>query len=215
ASGHACGRALHPGSCAASACSAASPSPLSASSPSCPRWPRRWRPREAFCAQRGFGDELNQTRTRTVTWEDPLAALPAAAGMSGLELIRAVFGGTLPPPPIMSTIGISAGEAEEGRVIFRGEAAEYLYIPIGVIHAGFAMTILDSAMGCAVHTTLAQGERYTTLETKVNFVRAITTETGPVRCEGVVVHRGGRVATAEGKLFAENSGKLLAHGSST
>jgi uncharacterized protein (TIGR00369 family) len=115
----------------------------------------------------------------------------------------------------MSTIGISGGEAEHGKVVFRGEAGEYLYNPIGVVHGGFAMTILDSAMGCAVHTTLAAGERYTTLETKVNFVRAITLETGPVRCEGVVVHRGGRVATAEGKLVAENTGKLLAHGSST
>jgi uncharacterized protein (TIGR00369 family) len=77
------------------------------------------------------------------------------------------------------------------------------------------MTMLDSAMGCAVHTTLAVGERYTTLETKVNFVRPITVQTGPVRCEGVVVHRGGRVATAEGRLIAETTGKLLAHGSTT
>ena len=115
----------------------------------------------------------------------------------------------------MATMAITGGQAEEGKVVFAGEAGEFLYNPIGVVHAGFAMTILDSAMGCAVHTTLAVGERYTTLETKVNFVRAITAETGPVRCEGVVVHRGARVATAEGKLIAENSGKLLAHGSST
>ena len=150
-----------------------------------------------------------------MTWEDPLASLPAAAGMSGLEYMTAVFEGRLPPPPIMSTMGITGGEVEEGRAIFLGEAGEHLYNPIGVVHGGFAMTILDSAMGCAVHTTLAVGERYTSLETKVNFVRPITTETGPVRCEGVVVHRGGRVATAEGKLFAESSGKLLAHGSTT
>ena len=150
-----------------------------------------------------------------MTWEDPLAALPKAAGWSGMEFIRALLDGTIPPPPIMATMAITGGEAEEGKVVFVGEAGEFLYNPIGVVHAGFAMTILDSAMGCAVHTTLAAGERYTTLETKVNFVRAITAETGPVRCEGVVVHRGGRVATAEGKLVAENSGKLLAHGSST
>ena len=77
------------------------------------------------------------------------------------------------------------------------------------------MTILDSELGCAVHTTLAVGERYTSLETKVNFVRPITAATGPVRCEAVVVYRGGRVATSEGKLFAEKGGKLLAHGTST
>ena len=144
-----------------------------------------------------------------------MAALPKAAAMSGMEFIRAVFDGTFPPPPIMATMAITGGEAGEGKVVFAGEAGEFLYNPIGVVHAGFAMTILDSAMGCAVHTTLAVGERYTTLETKVNFVRAITAETGPVRCEGVVVHRGGRVATAEGRLFAENSGKLLAHATST
>jgi uncharacterized protein (TIGR00369 family) len=156
-----------------------------------------------------------KTRTRTVTWTDPLAALPAAAGMSGLEFMKAVVSGELPPPPIMSTMGITGAEVEEGKAVFRGEAGEYLYNPIGVVHGGFAMTILDSALGCAVHTTLAVGERYTSLETKVNFVRPITAETGPVRCEAVVVYRGGRVATSEGKLFAEKSGKLLAHGTST
>jgi uncharacterized protein (TIGR00369 family) len=150
-----------------------------------------------------------------VTWEDPLATLSAASSLSGLEFMKALFEGRLPPPPIMSTIGISGGEVEEGKAVFFGEAGEYLYNPIGVVHGGFAMTILDSAMGCAVHTTLAAGERYTSLESKVNFVRPITAETGPVRCEGVVVHRGGTVATAEGKLFAEKTGKLLAHGTST
>jgi uncharacterized protein (TIGR00369 family) len=156
-----------------------------------------------------------KTRTRTVTWTDPLEALNAAADMSGLEFMQAVGSGRLPPPPIMSTIGITGVEVEEGKAVFRGEAGEYLYNPIGVVHGGFAMTILDSALGCAVHTTLAVGERYTSLETKVNFVRPITADTGPVRCEAVVVYRGGRVATSEGKLFAEKSGKLLAHGTST
>jgi uncharacterized protein (TIGR00369 family) len=157
----------------------------------------------------------SKARTRTVTWEDPLATLAAAAGLTGLEFMSSVFEGRLPPPPIMSTMGITGGKVEEGKAVFLGEAGEHLYNPIGVVHGGFAMTILDSAMGCAVHTTLAAGERYTSLETKVNFVRAITAETGPVRCEGVVVYRGGRVATAEGKLIAEKSGKLLAHGTST
>ena len=77
------------------------------------------------------------------------------------------------------------------------------------------MTLLDSAMGCAVQSVLAAGEGYTSLETSVNFVRPITLETGPVRCEGKVLHRGGRIATAEGRLTAEDSGKLLAHGTTT
>lgn len=154
-------------------------------------------------------------RTRTVTWEDPNAALAVAAGMSGIEYFKAISDGTLPPPPIAITMGFRGTEMAEGRAVFIGEPGEFLYNPIGVVHGGFAMTLLDSAMGVAVHTTLAVGERYTTLETKVNFVRPITTETGRVRCEGVVIHRGGRIATAEAKLFAEQTGKLLAHGTTT
>ena len=135
--------------------------------------------------------------------------------MSGLEFMTAVFEGKLPLPPIVATMDFTGGEAREGKVVFVGTPGEFLYNPLGVVHGGYAMTILDSAMGCAVQTTLARGEGYTSLETKVNFVRPITLETGPVRCEGVVVHRGGRVATAEGRLIAESSGKLLAHGTTT
>ncbi|HEX7264760.1 MAG TPA: PaaI family thioesterase [Candidatus Dormibacteraeota bacterium] len=155
------------------------------------------------------------SRTRTITWEDPTAALGKAAGMTGLEFLQAIFSGTLPAPPITATMGFTGAEAEEGKVTFVGEAGEHLYNPIGVVHGGFAMTILDSAMACAVHSTLAAGEAYTTLETKVNFVRPITLETGRLRCEGTIVHRGGKVATAEGRLIAETTGKLLAHGTTT
>ncbi len=160
-------------------------------------------------------DVSTKARTRTITWDDPMTALVSSAGMTGLEFIRGIFEGTLPKPPITATMGIDEGTAEEGTVTFKGEPGEYLYNPIGVVHGGFAMTILDSAMSCAVQTTLAAGEAYTTLEAKVNFVRPITLETGPVRCEGTVVHRGAKVATAEGRLFAERTGKLLAHGTTT
>jgi uncharacterized protein (TIGR00369 family) len=150
-----------------------------------------------------------------VSWEDPAVIVARGADMSGLEYIRAIFEGRLPPAPIAQTMGIAGAAAEEGRVVFVGEAGEFLYNPIGVVHGGFAMTLLDSALGCAVHTTLARGERYTSLETKVNFVRPITAETGRVRCEGKVVHRGRTVATAEGRLVEERSGRLLAHGTTT
>jgi uncharacterized protein (TIGR00369 family) len=139
----------------------------------------------------------------------------AGAGMSGLDYIKAVFEGRLPPPPIAATMDFSGAEAEEGRAVFVGEPGEYLYNPIGVVHGGFAMTLLDSAMGCAIHTTLGVGEGYTSLETSVNFVRPITSETGPVSCEGKVLHRGGRIATAEGRLVSQKTGKLLAHGTTT
>ena len=132
-----------------------------------------------------------------------------------LEYIRAIFDGRLPPPPIAQTMGFVGAEADAGRAVFMSEAGEFLYNPIGVVHGGFAMTLLDSALGCAVHTTLARGERYTSLETKVNFVCPITADTGPVRCEATVVHSGRTVATAEGRLTEERTGKLLAHGTTT
>jgi uncharacterized protein (TIGR00369 family) len=135
--------------------------------------------------------------------------------MTGLEYMCAILDGRLPPPPIARTMGFAGAEAGEGRAVFVSEAAEFLYNPIGVVHGGFAMTLLDSALGCAVHTTLSRGERYTSLETKVNFVRPITEHTGRVRCEGTVVHRGRTVATAEGRLIEERTGNLLAHGTTT
>jgi uncharacterized protein (TIGR00369 family) len=112
-------------------------------------------------------------------------------------------------------MGMNPVEFGEGFAIFGAEPAEYHYNPIGVVHGGLAATLLDSAMSCAVHTTLAPGERYTTLELKVNFVGAITAATGSVRAEGRVIHRGGTIATAEGRLVAEKDGKLLAHGVTT
>jgi uncharacterized protein (TIGR00369 family) len=157
---------------------------------------------------------VNQ-RSRTYSWEDPMALRDAGAGLSGLDYLKAVFENKLPPPPIAATLDFIGAEVEHGRAVFVGEPAEFLYNPIGVVHGGFAMTILDSAMGCAIHSTLAAGEGYTSLETSVNFVRPITLETGRMRCEGKVLHRGGRVATAEGRLIAESTGKLLAHGTTT
>src|SRR5438132_13961299 len=159
--------------------------------------------------------ETKKKRSRIVSWEDPFLVMQAAQGKTGLELLKDVFEGKLPPPPITQALGFTGVHVEEGRAIFEGEADESLYNPIGVVHGGFAMTLLDSAMGCAVHSTLAAGERYTTLEVKTNFVRPITVDTGRVRCEGVVVYRGSTIATAEGKLFAVTTGKLLAHATTT
>ncbi|HEY7625307.1 MAG TPA: PaaI family thioesterase [Candidatus Limnocylindria bacterium] len=154
-------------------------------------------------------------RTKVITWDDPAPGLAAAAEWTGLDYVRAIFDGRLPLPPMAATLAFAGREADIGRAVFVGEPDESLYNPIGAVHGGYAMTLLDSAMGCAIHTTLARGERYVTLETKVNFVRAITLETGRVRCEATVIHRGRRVATAEGRLVAERDGKTLAHGTST
>ena len=135
--------------------------------------------------------------------------------LSGLERIRAIRDGDAPQAPMALTLGFELERVEEGDASFLGEPAEKHLNPLGTIHGGLALTMLDSAMGVAVHTTLDAGQSYGTLETKVNLVRSITLDTGTVRAEGRIVHRGSRIATAEGRLVAVESGKLLAHGTST
>jgi uncharacterized protein (TIGR00369 family) len=155
------------------------------------------------------------TRERTLAWEDPVATAAAGAEMSGLEYMRALVAGELPPPPIAVTMRMGPIELEEGRVVFAGEPGEEHYNPIGMVHGGYAATILDSALGCAVHTTLPVGTGYTSLGLEVKYVRPVTRDTGRVLCEGRVLYRGRKQATAEAKLTAAGSGKLLASGTST
>jgi uncharacterized protein (TIGR00369 family) len=135
--------------------------------------------------------------------------------MSGLEYVRAIRAGELPPPPIAVVLNFAIVEAEEGRTVFEGEPGEEHYNPIGVVHGGYASTLLDSALGSAVHTTLPAGAGYTSQTLEVKYLRPITRETGLVRCEAHVVHRGRKTATSEAKLTAASSGKLLATGTST
>ena len=120
----------------------------------------------------------------------------------------------LPVAPIAELLGFDLVELGEGRASVELDPGERHYNPLGTVHGGIAATLLDSAMGCAVHTTLDEGEAYTTLELKVNYVRAITEATGRVVATGSVIHRGGRVATAEARL-TDAGGRLLAHGTST
>jgi uncharacterized protein (TIGR00369 family) len=154
-------------------------------------------------------------RTLSITWQDPAALAARAAENSGVEFLRAIVAGELPKAPIQELLGFSLDEAEEGRVVFSLEPGEQHYNPIGSVHGGVAATLLDSAMGAAVHSTLPQGTGYTTLEVKFNLVRAITAETGRVIAEGKVIHAGRSVATVEGTLRSAAEGKLLAHGTST
>jgi uncharacterized protein (TIGR00369 family) len=132
----------------------------------------------------------------------------------GLSFLQALIAGELPAPPMMQTLGYTLAEAEKGRVVFAGTPDFRHYNPLGTVHAGFAATLLDSALGCSVHTMLAKGESYTTLEFKINLVRPLTDKTGPVRAEGRVLHRGRTVATAEGDL-KDSAGKLYAHATTT
>ena len=134
--------------------------------------------------------------------------------MSGLDFLKAMIDGRLPAAPIARTLDFRLVDVEKGRALFIGNPSPAFYNPIGSVHGGYAATLLDSCMGCAVHTMMAQGQGYTTLELKVNLVRAITDKTGPVSAEGRIIHVGRTTATAEGRLV-DGGGKLLAHGTTT
>jgi uncharacterized protein (TIGR00369 family) len=145
----------------------------------------------------------------------PGVAAPAqVAGLSGMQFFEAMFAGTLPAPAIGKTLDFLPVLIEPGRAVFQGRPALEHYNPIGSVHGGWIATLLDSCVGCAVHSTLAAGRAYTTAELKVNFVRPVTTRAALLRAEGKVVHVGSRMATAEGRLTGPD-GKLYAHASTT
>jgi uncharacterized protein (TIGR00369 family) len=134
--------------------------------------------------------------------------------MSGLEFVQAMIDGRLAPPPMAETLSFRLLEVEHGRAVFTGEPAKRFYNPIGSVHGGWAATLLDSCMGCAVQTTLPAGTGYTTLEFKIDLLRPITVETGAVRAEGNIVKSGRRIALANGALY-DDQGRLLARGTTT
>lgn len=157
---------------------------------------------------------MSAERTRTYSWEDPLALAGKMAGRSGLEVMEMMVAGELPPPPIAETLGFRLVEASSGRAVFECKPAEFHYNPIGIVHAGLAMTLMDSAMGLAFVTTIEAGIGWTTLEFKSNFTRTLTTDSGVVRCAGTVLHPGRKVATTEARI-EDAAGRLCAHGTST
>jgi uncharacterized protein (TIGR00369 family) len=143
-----------------------------------------------------------------------VAPLETLKSMSGLDFLRAIADGSLPQPPITETLGFRLSEVAPGFALFTMTPGYRHYNPIGTVHGGVAATLLDSAMGCAVHTQLDAGTGYITLEFKVNLVRPITDKTGEMRTEGRSLHIGRRSATAEGKIM-DASGALLAHATTT
>ncbi|HEX7054808.1 MAG TPA: PaaI family thioesterase [Burkholderiales bacterium] len=153
-------------------------------------------------------------RALSVAWSDPAALAAAGRRMSGLEFLRAIRDGALPSPPIAELLGMRLVEVEEGRAVFECLPGEQHYNPIGVVHGGLAMTLLDSAMTCAVQTRAAAGSGFTTVEAKTNFVRPISSATGTIRAIGTLLHAGSRLATAEGRVV-DASGKLYAHATTT
>jgi uncharacterized protein (TIGR00369 family) len=136
------------------------------------------------------------------------------AAMAGIDFVRAMFEGRLPTPPIMQTIEPFDSSAEPGVVVMYSTPGFRHYNPIGSVHGGYAATLLDSAMGLAVHSALPAGSGYTTLEFKVSFIRGMTRDTGPVRTEGRILNVGRRAATAEARI-TDAKGRLLAHATTT
>lgn len=143
-----------------------------------------------------------------------VAGRAALQGQSGADFLAAISRGALPAPPIGELIGMVPLQAVDGVAVFQGTPAAEHYNPLGTVHGGYAATLLDTAVGCAIHSLLPAGKGYTTLELKVNYVRAMTVKTGPVRAEGKVIHLGGQTAIAEGRL-CDAGGKLLAFATTT
>ena len=153
-------------------------------------------------------------RTRTYSWDDPFALADELAGRSGLELMQLMVSGELPAPPIARTLGFRLVEVERGQAVFECEPAEFHYNPIGTVHGGVIATLLDSAAGCAVHSTLPAGWGYTSLDLTTKYLRPVTVDSGVLRCEGTVINRGRTTALAEARLFDER-GRLAAYASSS
>lgn len=153
-------------------------------------------------------------RHRVVTWEDPLVGAAQARDLSGLDYLRAIAEGRIPTAPIAALLGMSIQKVEPGYVVFGLDVGEHLYNPIGSVHGGVFCTLLDSAMGCAVHASLDRGQAFTTLELKVNIVKALTMKTPSVVATGQVVSTGRRVITASGQITGPD-GTLYAHATTT
>lgn len=137
-----------------------------------------------------------------------------AAGLSGLQVFEAIFSGDLPSPPIGETLDFIPIQMTPGLAVYQGKPMPRHYNPLGTVHGGWFCTLLDSAVGCAIHTTLPAGKGYTTLEIKVNMVRPLTNAVPLVRAEGRVIHTGKQVATAEGRIVGPD-GKIYAHATTT
>jgi uncharacterized protein (TIGR00369 family) len=160
--------------------------------------------------------EWGEPRSKTITWHDPRAAARIGSTLAGIDHLRAMRDGLLPPPPIAELMGIRLVDVEVGSAVFACTPDESAYNPIGVIHGGLMCTLLDSVLGCAVQSTLPAGIGYTSIEIKVNYVRPVHSDSGQLVARGWVTKPGRRVAFAEGdvrnledKVVATASGSCL------
>lgn len=144
---------------------------------------------------------MTTKETRTYSFEARRTDVAKMMSTSGLDYLRGILTGEFPAAPIAATLNFAPTAFEHGRAVFEGIPERYTYNPLGTVHGGWAATILDSAMGCAVHTTLPGGKGYTTVDLSIKLVRAITDRVGKLRCEAKIVHTGGSTVTAEGRLI--------------
>jgi uncharacterized protein (TIGR00369 family) len=169
---------------------------------------------QALDGQQLDGQQLDGQRRRGYQWQDPAISAAAAPTMAGIDFLLAIVDGTLPAAPIASTLGFTLASAEPGRAVFEFTPAEFHYNPIGSVHGGVYATLCDSACGCAVQSMLPAGAGYTSQDLSIKFLRAITVSTGPLQCEGTVIHLGSRTALAQASL-TDAQGKLYAHATSS
>jgi uncharacterized protein (TIGR00369 family) len=153
-------------------------------------------------------------RSKTVTWHSPGPSTAKGLTMSGVDYLRAMVDGDLPQPPIAGLMEFDITEVEPGRVVFTCKPDESAYNPIGAIHGGLICTLLDSVTGCAVHSTLPQGKGYTSIEIKVNYLKAVRLNSGLLTATGTVVKAGSRVGFSEG-VVTDASGAVVATATST
>lgn len=161
-----------------------------------------------------MSDAWGEPRTKTVTWHDPVASAEQGRLLAGIDHLRAVRDGVLPPAPIASLMGFRIASVEEGEVVFTGVPDDSVYNPIGVVHGGFVCTLLDSVCGCAVQSTLPVGTGYTSLEIKVSYLRPVRADSGELTARGWVERRGRRASFSEGDVRTAD-GKVVATASST
>ena len=152
--------------------------------------------------------------SKTVEWYDPMITAEAASRMSGLEFLRAIADGELPPAPIASLLGFRPSKVEVGYVVFEGTPDESVYNPIGTVHGGFVCTLADTVAACAVHSTLAAGVTYTSIDLNVSYTRPVTKDSGSLRAIGTVVKPGRRVAFASAEIL-DAAGKVVATATSS
>jgi uncharacterized protein (TIGR00369 family) len=154
------------------------------------------------------------TRSKTITWQDPMVTASFATSLSGLDFLFAIRDGGFPPPPMARLMGFSLVQVDYGLAVFECAPDESAYNPIGVVHGGLVCTLCDSAAGCAVQSTLDAGVAYTSIDINVTYLRPITQDSGPIRATGRTTKPGRRVAYATVEV-TDGSGKLLAHATSS